>query len=103
MQARGLGRLLLHLQLMVRTSTAKVLNPVRVDFKPAVAREMCLRNYQNAWIYISFYWVLLGSSVGRGLRGERELALRLDGVPSGVLASGPSANSHRERWRELAP
>ena len=42
---------------MVRTSTAKVLNPVRVDFKPAFAREMGLRKYQNAWVYISFYWV----------------------------------------------
>jgi hypothetical protein len=41
----------------VRTSTAKVLNPVGVDFKPAVARGMGLRKYQNAWIYISFSWV----------------------------------------------
>jgi hypothetical protein len=41
----------------VRTSTAKVLNPVGVDFKPAVARGMGLRKYQNAWVYISFSWV----------------------------------------------
>ena len=29
--------------------------------------------------------------------------LALDGESSGGLASTPSANSHRERWRELAP
>ena len=32
--------------------------------------------------------------------GRRDL---LDGVYPGVLASTPSANPHRERWRELAP
>lgn len=34
----------------------KVLNPAGVDLTPAVARNMGLRKYQNAWVYVRFPW-----------------------------------------------
>jgi len=35
----------------------KVLNPAGVDVTPAVARDMGLKKYQNAWVYVRFPWV----------------------------------------------
>lgn len=35
----------------------QVLNPAGVDLTPRVARELGLREYQNAWIYVRFPWV----------------------------------------------
>jgi hypothetical protein len=35
----------------------KVLNPAGVDLTPRVARELGLRKYQNAWIYVRYPWV----------------------------------------------
>ena len=35
----------------------KVLNPGGVDLTPAVARDMGLKKYQNAWVYVRFPWV----------------------------------------------
>ena len=35
----------------------KVTNPAGVDLTPAVARELGLRKYQNAWVYVRYPWV----------------------------------------------
>jgi hypothetical protein len=35
----------------------KVLNPAGVDITPAVARDMNLKRYQNAWVYVRFPWI----------------------------------------------
>lgn len=35
----------------------EVLNPAGVDVTPAVARDMGLKKYQNAWVYVRFRWV----------------------------------------------
>jgi hypothetical protein len=35
----------------------KVLNPAGVDLTPRVARNLGLRKYQNAWIYVRYPWV----------------------------------------------
>lgn len=35
----------------------KVLNPAGVDLTPAVAREIGLKKYENAWIYVYMPWV----------------------------------------------
>ena len=35
----------------------EVLNPAGVDLTPAVARDMGLKKYQNAWVYVRFPWV----------------------------------------------
>jgi hypothetical protein len=35
----------------------EVLNPAGVDLTPAVARNMGLRKYQNAWVYVRFPWI----------------------------------------------
>jgi hypothetical protein len=35
----------------------EVLNPAGVDVTPAVARNMGLKRYQNAWVYVRFPWV----------------------------------------------
>lgn len=34
-----------------------VLNPAGVDLTPAVARNLGMRQYQNAWVYVRFPWM----------------------------------------------
>ncbi len=35
----------------------EVLNPAGVDLTPAVARDLRLAKYQNAWVYVNYPWV----------------------------------------------
>jgi hypothetical protein len=35
----------------------EVLNPAGADLTPAVARDMGLDRYQNAWVYVRFPWI----------------------------------------------
>lgn len=35
----------------------KVLNPGGVDLTPAIARDMHMQKYQNAWVYVTFPWI----------------------------------------------
>ena len=81
---------------------------LRVRVSRPVARPPRYRSIASFHEHYPGVYIAAHSPYERSFPGSKELdgsraGIALDGETPGALASTPSANSHRERWRELAP